>query len=282
MAPSPLDNYLGLSDAYLVDAFRTSIEISAVTAIAGGIFGLLLAYSVILGGLPRDPAIALMTFSGVASNFAGVPLALAFAFTLGNLGLVTKLVFELTGFRLTRRVQPRDEARARDRVPVLPVPPHGADHRAGLDGLRQGLAGGGREPGATPLQYWRHVALPVLMPSILGGDRPAVRECLRRPGDGLPADWWPPEHRHAGHRAPRSAATCCTTRARVRGRDGDGRRHRDLDPVLQRPAAALRAMAARMTELESRTASASDRVLDPPRRRRARGAAGAVAPSWPG
>ena len=30
-----------------------------------------------------------MTFSGVASNFAGVPLALAFLFTLGPLGLVT-------------------------------------------------------------------------------------------------------------------------------------------------------------------------------------------------
>ena len=79
----------------------TSIEISAITAIAGGIFGLLLAYSVILGGLPDILRSALMTFSGVASNFAGVPLALAFAFTLGNLGLVTRLVFDLTGFRLT-------------------------------------------------------------------------------------------------------------------------------------------------------------------------------------
>ena len=30
-----------------------------------------------------------MTFSGVASNFAGVPLALAFMFTLGRVGLLT-------------------------------------------------------------------------------------------------------------------------------------------------------------------------------------------------
>ena len=34
----------------------TSIEISLVTAIAGGIFGFLLAYAVILGGLPTVPA----------------------------------------------------------------------------------------------------------------------------------------------------------------------------------------------------------------------------------
>ena len=65
------------------DAFGNSIEISLVTAIAGGIFGFLLAYAVILGGLPRFLRTALMTFSGVASNFAGVPLALAFIFTLG-------------------------------------------------------------------------------------------------------------------------------------------------------------------------------------------------------
>ncbi len=32
-----------------------------------------------------------MTFSGVASNFAGVPLAFAFLATLGRLGLVTVL-----------------------------------------------------------------------------------------------------------------------------------------------------------------------------------------------
>ena len=62
-----------------------------MTAILGGIFGFLLAYAIILGGLPTSCAIALMTFSGVASNFAGVPLALAFIFTLGQLGVLTAL-----------------------------------------------------------------------------------------------------------------------------------------------------------------------------------------------
>ena len=33
-----------------------------------------------------------MTFCGVASNFAGVPLAFAFIATLGRLGLVTVLL----------------------------------------------------------------------------------------------------------------------------------------------------------------------------------------------
>ena len=49
-------------------------------------FGFLLAYAVIGGGLPGPLRAGVMTFSGVASNFAGVPLALAFVFTLGASG----------------------------------------------------------------------------------------------------------------------------------------------------------------------------------------------------
>ena len=47
-----------------------------------------MAYAVISGG-PRRFRGGLMTFSGVASNFAGIPLALAFIFTIGRVGLLT-------------------------------------------------------------------------------------------------------------------------------------------------------------------------------------------------
>ena len=69
----------------------TSIEISLVTAVLGAIFGFLLAYAVIAGGLPAGSAAGIMTFSGVASNFAGVPLALAFIFTIGRTGFLTRV-----------------------------------------------------------------------------------------------------------------------------------------------------------------------------------------------
>src|SRR5207249_6655289 len=41
-----------------------------------------------------------MTFSGVASNFAGVPLAFAFLATLGRTGLATALLIKLFGFNI--------------------------------------------------------------------------------------------------------------------------------------------------------------------------------------
>ena len=50
-----LQNYADLDRRPIIDAFATSIEISLVTAILGGVFGFLLAYAVIRGGLPRVP-----------------------------------------------------------------------------------------------------------------------------------------------------------------------------------------------------------------------------------
>jgi putative spermidine/putrescine transport system permease protein len=163
-----LNNYRDLSDPYLVDAFRTSIEVSAITAIGGGIFGLLLAYSVILGGLPGILRSALMTFSGVASNFAGVPLALAFAFTLGNLGLVTRLVFSLTGVRIADGFSLGTKLGLEIVYLYFQFPLMVLIIAPALTGLRKDWREAAENMGATPLQYWRYVALPVLMPSILG------------------------------------------------------------------------------------------------------------------
>jgi putative spermidine/putrescine transport system permease protein len=163
-----LQNYADLETGIIPGAFATTIEVSLVTAVAGGVFGLLLAYSVILGGLPRFLRTALMTFSGVASNFAGVPLALAFIFTLGNLGFLTVLLrdfgFDLraTGFRLTSKVGV-EIVYMYFQFPlmVLIIAP-------ALEGLRRDWREAAEGMGASAFQYWRHVALPILTPSILG------------------------------------------------------------------------------------------------------------------
>lgn len=78
-----------------MEAYRNSLQLSAATAVVGTLFGFLLAYAVTVGGLPRPFRSGLLTFSGVASNFAGVPLAFAFIATLGRIGLVTVLLKSL-------------------------------------------------------------------------------------------------------------------------------------------------------------------------------------------
>ena len=52
------------------------------------------------GGLPSWIRSATLTFSGVASNFAGVPLAFAFLATLGRVGLVTVLLRDVFGLNI--------------------------------------------------------------------------------------------------------------------------------------------------------------------------------------
>jgi len=164
-----LQNYGDLSQEAILESYGNSIEISLVTAVAGGIFGFLLAYAVILGGLPRFLRTALMTFSGVASNFAGVPLALAFVFTLGNVGLVTKFILDTfglsladAGFSLYTKIG-LEIVYLYFQFPlmVLIVAP-------ALDGLKRDWREASENLGASPRQYWQHVALPILTPTLLG------------------------------------------------------------------------------------------------------------------
>ncbi len=166
-----LKNYIDLGEPNIVLAYGSSIEISLVTAVAGGVFGFLLAYAVILGGLPRFLRPLVMTFSGVASNFAGIPLALAFTFTLGLQGLVTKLLLDGLGIELysksvgfsiyTKLGLELTYLYFQFPLMVLIVAP-------AIDGLKAQWREAAENLGGSSRQYWQYVALPILMPTLLG------------------------------------------------------------------------------------------------------------------
>jgi putative spermidine/putrescine transport system permease protein len=158
-----------LTQPFILNAYWLSIQISLVTAIGGGLFGFLLAYAVTVGGLPRSVRNGLMTFCGVASNFAGVPLALAFIFTVGRVGFVTVLLRTLfglniydTGFNLYSFAG-LSLVYMYFQFPlmVLIISP-------ALDGLKPEWREASENLGASSWQYWRYIALPVLLPSLLG------------------------------------------------------------------------------------------------------------------
>jgi putative spermidine/putrescine transport system permease protein len=164
-----LNNLRGLFEANVLDAYWMSFKISAVSSIGGGVLGSLLAWAVVMGKLPAWMRPTLMTFSGVASNFAGVPLAFAFLATLGRMGLVTVLLkvffgvnLYATGFSILSFVG-LALTYLYFQIPlmVLIVTP-------ALDGLKKEWREACDCLGGTPLQYWRYVALPVLWPSMAG------------------------------------------------------------------------------------------------------------------
>jgi putative spermidine/putrescine transport system permease protein len=162
-----LQNYARLTEGLQLNAYLTSIEISFVTALAGGIFGFLMAYSVISGG-PRRLRGPLMTFSGVASNFAGIPLALAFVFTIGRTGLLTGFLTAIginpydSGFTIYSKIG-LEIVYLYFQLPlmILIIAP-------AIDGLKREWREASENMGATTFQFWRYVALPILMPSLLG------------------------------------------------------------------------------------------------------------------
>ena len=153
----------------ILNAYWLSIRISAVTAIGGGIFGLLLAYSVTVGGLPKSLRSVLITFSGVASNFAGVPLAFAFVATLGRTGIITALLKDVfgvsiydAGFNLYSFLGLSiTYMYFQFPLMVLVMTP-------ALDGLKREWREAAENLGASYAQYWWRIALPILLPSILG------------------------------------------------------------------------------------------------------------------
>jgi putative spermidine/putrescine transport system permease protein len=164
-----LDNIFGLFQPFILNAYSLSIQISLITAIAGGVFGFLVAYAVILGGLPRQMRTALMTFCGVASNFAGVPLAFAFISTLGRVGFMTVLLKDIFGWNLydlgfnLYGFWGLSLVYLYFQLPlmVLIISP-------ALDGLKQEWREASENLGATRWQYWRYIAMPILLPSLLG------------------------------------------------------------------------------------------------------------------
>ena len=158
----------------IVNSYKLSIQISLVTAIGGGLFGFLLAYSITVGGLPKFFRRALITFSGVASNFAGVPLAFAFVAALGRTGFITALldvyVFQKyfgiklyqTGFNLY------SFAGLAITYMYFQFPLMVLIMTPALDGLRREWREAAENLGANTIQYWTRIALPILLPSILG------------------------------------------------------------------------------------------------------------------
>ncbi|MFF7455233.1 ABC transporter permease [Kitasatospora sp. NPDC008115] len=157
------DNLTASVQGGYLTAMLSSLKLSALTALLATLIGLPLAQAVVTS---RHTWLrqAVLTASGVLANFGGLPLAFAFVATLGNAGEITKLLhltdhgwslYSFTGLTVVYLYF---------LIPlmVLTITP-------ALDGLRVQWREAAQNNRATTLQYWRHVALPILLPSLLGG-----------------------------------------------------------------------------------------------------------------
>ena len=162
-------NLLDLNTDSIRSAYWTSIKLSFMTALLGCAIGFGMAAAVVFGGLPKAIRGPLLTFSGVASNFAGVPLAFAFIATLGPVGLITLWLRNEFGINL--RALGFNLLSYWGLVITylfFQIPLMILIMTPALDGLKKEWREAAAVLGATGAQYWRMVALPILVPSLLG------------------------------------------------------------------------------------------------------------------
>lgn len=162
-----LSNVDAIVHAPYLSSFESSLELSALSAIFGGVLGFLVATAIVGRAAPKGLRSTFITFSGMAANFAGVPLAFAFTSTIGATGILTVFAkhlgidlnsaIPLSGTIGLSLVYTYFEAP----LMVLLIVP-------ALDGLKKEWREAAENLGANWFSYWWHVGLPILFPSLLG------------------------------------------------------------------------------------------------------------------
>lgn len=151
------------------EAFRFSITFSVGAALVGLVFGTLLAYAIVTVKRPVWLRGLVTSFSGVAANMGGLPLAFAFLSLLGRQGVLTK-VLEYFGWRIydgdftLGNVNGLIIVYSYFNIPLMLLVTLPA-----IDGLRPTWREACANLGGTAWTYWRHIGIPVLAPSLLGG-----------------------------------------------------------------------------------------------------------------
>ena len=150
-------------------SFIFSMQLSAITATLGVIIGTMVASSIVRLGHRRGIRNAFTGYSAVAANLGGIPLAFAFLAALGMQGLITKLL-KTTGVDLIGM-----GFRISDFWGIVVVylyfqiPLMTLIMLPALDGLKPTWREAAANLGAGDRQYWRFVALPLLLPSLIAG-----------------------------------------------------------------------------------------------------------------
>lgn len=164
-----LDNVATATQAQYRSAFLTSGLLSLVTALIGGVLGTLRTYAVSTLERPRFLKSAMSTFSGVASQFGGVPLAFAFVASIGSAGLLTSLLAKIgidlygTGFSLLS-FSGLVIVYLYFQIPLMLIIMTPA-----VEGLRRSWREAADGLGASTFQYWARVGIPLLTPAFIGG-----------------------------------------------------------------------------------------------------------------
>lgn len=157
-----------LSGSYR-QGFINSTLLATTTALIGGVIGLALA--VVIRGLsrPRWLHSTLDSWSAVASQLGGVPLAFAFIAAIGTQGLITKIVGQVGVNINDLGISPVGFWGLVIVYLYFQIPLMFLVSLPAVNGLRPTWREAAAIMGATGTRYWLRVGIPILIPAALGG-----------------------------------------------------------------------------------------------------------------
>lgn len=154
-------------DQYL-SAFVNSLQLSVTTALLGGLFGVILAWALAATQRPRWLRDAILSYSGLASQMGGVPLAFAFVAALGTQGLVTVALRDSLGIDLSQTISLSSFGGLTLVYLYFQVPLMAILMLPAVQGLRPQWQESAASLGAGRLRYLTTVVAPVIAPALVG------------------------------------------------------------------------------------------------------------------
>ncbi|HEV8673280.1 MAG TPA: ABC transporter permease subunit [Methylomirabilota bacterium] len=155
-----------LTDPFYLRGFQNSLALSLLTAVEATLAGTLLAATFAYAArLPFRRS--LLTLTNVAANLGGVSLAFAFVALLGTNGMVTIILRESAGISLYPRFSLVSLAGLNLVYLYFLLPFAFLVVLPAFRGVRRQWIEAALTLGATRRQFWWHIGLPVLWPSIL-------------------------------------------------------------------------------------------------------------------
>ncbi|MFU1794350.1 ABC transporter permease [Paenibacillus azoreducens] len=161
-----LEQYIAaLTSPYYSKGIVNSLKISLYSSFIGMVIAFVVSYSITR--MSKKIQNFMITFSNLTSNFSGVPLAFAFIILLGNSGLFT-LLFKEWGWSMTDTFSLYSWSGLVLVYVYFQVPLAILLLYPAYSGIHKQWRESAALLGASNLQFWTRIGIPVLLPSIVG------------------------------------------------------------------------------------------------------------------
>ncbi|MGC5328033.1 ABC transporter permease [Brevibacillus sp. SYSU BS000544] len=161
-----LEHYItAFTNPYYFKGITNSLLISLYSSLIGIVIALVTSYSITQ--MPKKIQTIMITFSNMTSNFSGIPLAFAYIILLGTSGVFTLLAKEF-GWNILSSFDLYSWSGLVAVYVYFQIPLAILLLYPTYSGIQKSWRESASLLGASPLQFWRYIGLPVIFPSVIG------------------------------------------------------------------------------------------------------------------